>query len=137
MKKLSYFGTSSGKTSFALLILRIVAGGLMLTHGIPKLLHFSEKADSFPDPLNIGIVFSLGLAVFAEVLCSLFLILGLWTRLTLIPLIITMIVAVFIVHQGDPFSSLEKGLMFLTIYVVLFIAGSGKFSVDYLIKKKN
>ena len=63
-------------------------------------------------------------------MCSIFLILGLWTRLALMPLIITMLVAVFIVHGADPFAKKELGLMYLIGYISIFIAGAGKYSID-------
>ena len=70
------------------------------------------------------------MAIFAEVLCSIFVILGLGTRIAVIPLIITMLVAVLLVHANDPFGKKELGLMYLTIYMFLIVLGSGKYSLD-------
>ncbi|MDO9040037.1 MAG: DoxX family protein, partial [Bacteroidota bacterium] len=70
----------------AILLLRITAGAFMLTHGIGKFsLLFGNEAIQFPDPIGVGATASLALAVFSEVLCSLFLILGIATRLSAIP----------------------------------------------------
>jgi len=55
---------------------------------------------------------------------------GFITRVSLIPLIITMIVAVFVAHAGDPFSDKELGLFFLITFIVLFLTGPGKYSLD-------
>jgi putative oxidoreductase len=79
---------------------------------------------------------SLSLTVFAEVICSLFILLGFATRLAVIPLLITMLVAVFYVHGNDPFGKQEMGLLYLLTYVMLFIMGSGKYSIDNLLYKK-
>ena len=57
----------------------------------------------FADVMGIGEAPSLMLAVFAEVVCSSFLVLGLFTRFSLVPLIITMLVAVFYIHRRRPF----------------------------------
>ena len=132
------FGTSVDKNvnSLAVLILRVVAGGFMLVHGLQKLEMLKANPVQFADPIGIGEPASLTLAVFAELVCSALLILGLLTRLAAIPLIITMLVAVFIVHSADGFEKQELGGLYLAIYIVLIITGAGKFSVDRLIAKR-
>jgi len=75
---------------------------------------------------------SLGLAVFAEVICSILILIGFKTRLATLPLIITMLVAVLVVHFSDPFAIMEKALLYLLLYIILLFGGSGKYSVDAL-----
>ena len=77
----------------ALLILRLQLGILMLTHGFPKLMNYSERMDKFADPFGLGPAASLALVIFAEFFCSILLIVGFKVRLAVIPLIITMLVA--------------------------------------------
>src|SRR6056297_1239841 len=114
----------------AILLLRIGAASLMLTHGIPKLLKILEGDFSFGDPIGIGPTASLILVAFAEAICATLVLIGFITRVSLIPLIITMIVAVFVAHAGDPFSDKELGLFFLITFIVLFLTGPGKYSLD-------
>lgn len=117
----------------ALLLLRVGVSLLMLTHGYPKLMRFfADEPISFTSILGLSAAMSLALAVFAEFICSVFIILGLGTRLASIPLIVTMSVAAFHIHASDPFSTKEKALLFLLMYVVLLFTGGGKFSVDHL-----
>lgn len=117
--------------NIVLLVTRLAAGSFMLTHGIPKFMKFFSTGDiTFSDPLGVGTIPSLMMAIFAEVFCSIFVILGLGTRLAVIPLIITMLVAVLLVHANDPFGKKELGLMYLTVYTLLIVAGSGKYSLD-------
>lgn len=117
--------------NIVLLITRIAVGSFMLTHGIPKLMKFFSTGDiTFSDPLGVGTIPSLMMAIFAEVFCSILVILGLGTRIAVIPLIITMLVAVLLVHASDPFGKKELGLMYLTIYMFLIVVGSGKYSLD-------
>lgn len=115
----------------ALLILRLGSGGMMLIgHGWPKLAAFGERAESFADPLGLGPTISLIMIVIAEVLCSALVMLGLWTRLTVLPLIIGMAVIVF-VHLGDAdFGKKELAAVYLVAFLTIFFAGSGRFSVD-------
>src|SRR6056297_2119324 len=114
----------------AVLLLRIGAAALIMTHGFPKFMKILEGDFSFGDPLGIGPAPSLVLVAFAEFVCAAFVLVGLWTRIALIPLIITMCVAVFVAHAGDPFSRKELGLFFLINFVVLFFTGAGKYSLD-------
>jgi len=127
------------KTDIALLMLRLGVGGLMLTHGIPKLMKlFGSDPIQFGDPIGIGVEASLTLAVLSEVICSVLIIIGLGTRLASIPLIITMAIAFFIVHGADPFQRKELALFYLIVYVVLLLTGSGKYSLDhYFLKRKS
>ena len=137
MKRLLHIGTNEKLLDFLSLILRITIAAFMLTHGLGKFdLLFSGNEIQFPDPMGIGATFSLGLAVFAEVLCSILIGLGLITRLASIPLIVTMLVATFIVHEADSFAKKEFALLYLLIYLVVFIIGSRKFSLDALLLKK-
>ena len=121
----------------ALLILRIVFGGSMIIgHGWGKLQRlFSGEPIEFGDPYGLGPATSLVLATFAEFLCAVLVMAGLLTRWALIPLIITMLTVVFVVHFGDPFGRVEKGLLFLAAYVALLITGPGGYSIDALLKK--
>ncbi|WP_264434109.1 DoxX family protein [Flavobacterium agricola] len=120
----------STSINFSLLLLRIVAGGFMLTHGFGKMQKLFLGDFTFSDPLGIGMELSLILTVFAEIVCALFIVLGLFTRFVSIPLMITMIVAVFIVHAGHDFGRKELGLFYLASYFILFISGPGKYSLD-------
>jgi putative oxidoreductase len=132
------FGTSVDKNinSVAILILRLIASSFMMVHGLQKLEMLKANPVQFADPIGIGEPASLTLAVFAELVCSVLLILGLLTRLALIPLIITMLVAVFIVHSNDGFEKQELAGLYLGVYVVLIITGAGKYSVDRLITNR-
>ncbi|WP_319500232.1 DoxX family protein [uncultured Draconibacterium sp.] len=132
------FRTKLNNTSvhLSLLLLRLASGGFMLTHGFPKLQRLLAGEMQFGDPLGLGPEVSLVLAVFAEFFCSILIMLGLGTRLAVIPLIVTMAVAAFIVHGADPFGRKEMALFYLVSYVVLLLSGSGKFSVDRLIGRK-
>jgi putative oxidoreductase len=134
-KLLSPASWSATATDWASLILRLTFGLLMLSHGIPKLMKFMDGTMEFGDPIGIGVPASLALTIFAEVFCAVLTIIGLWTRLALIPLIITMAVAVFIVHINDDLGTMELALQYLLSYCALFLLGSGRFSIDAILKR--
>ena len=130
-------GNYSQNTNLVLLLLRVVAGIFMLTHGIGKFEQLLGTSPiQFPDPLGVGASTSLFLTVFSEVFCSLLLIFGLATRMSAFFLLFTMLVAAFIFHINDDFSKQELPLLYATMYFVLLISGAGKISVDKLIYDK-
>ena len=130
-----FFSTKSIKgslASFGLLVLRVSICAMMLTHGLHKLSHFSDISPNF-DPIGIGGNLSLSLVIFAEVFCSIAVLLGLFTRLAAIPLMVAMCVAILAAHAGDAFAAKELALLYLTGYTVILIIGPGRYSIDRLL----
>ncbi len=137
MKQLVSININPKGIDLVILITRITAAVLMLSHGLPKLgMLFSGNGSQFPAVLGMSSEISLLLAVFAEVVCSIFILFGFGTRLAVVPLVITMLVAVLYIHAADPFAKQEPGIQFLILYVILFVTGSGKYSIDYLLHRK-
>jgi len=124
----------SRKVNITLLVLRVGIGLLMLGHGIPKLQMLISGDIQFPGVMGMSPTLSLALAVFAEVVCSILLLVGLLTRYAAIPLIVTMLTAVLIIHGDDPFAKQELGILYLIVYLTLFLLGSGKFSFDAVLR---
>lgn len=135
MKKLFSAKYSAGAVTTAMLLLRLGFGILMMDHGYDKLIHFGEYKNEFMNFMGLGKTFSLALVVFAEFFCSLFLILGLFTRLATIPIIITMCVVIFKINDGQVFAQHEAPALYLTGLLVLLIVGPGRMSVDGMIGK--
>ena len=103
MKKLLSTHYSAGAFNFAILVLRLGVGILMMHHGYQKLTNFGGTVAYFPNFLGLSKSISLSLDIFAEFFCSMFLILGLFTRLAVIPIIIAMSVALYHAHNLDVF----------------------------------
>lgn len=121
-------------SAVGLLVLRLGSAGLMIGgHGLPKLLDFSLKLERFPDPLGVGSTASLSLALFAELFCSIAVALGLATRIAAVPLVVTMLVAAFVVHAGDPLGRRELALLYAVAFSALILTGPGRLSLDQLI----
>ncbi len=135
MKKLFNIKQQPLAIDSILLLARLTIGGLMLAHGLPKLeMLLSGGPIQFPPVLGMEPTIALSLTIFAEVFCSILLIAGFGTRLAVVPLIITMLVAVIYIHPGE-FGKQELGLHYLLTYTMLLIAGSGRFSIDYLLTR--
>lgn len=141
-------------TSIGLLILRLGIGGFLLSHGVGKLrMLMSGNFEQLGDPIGIGNVASVVLVTMAEFLCASLVILGLWTRLAAIPVVISMSVAAFVVHAKDPLSSetaamaffagtsktwfsKEPALLFLFCFLALVFTGAGRLSVDEILARR-
>lgn len=137
MKHLLFPRDSHTRTSLAVLFLRLALGLAFVTHGWAKLQGFSTMSESFPDPTGfLGSPIALSLAIFAELVCAIGLILGLLHRLALIPMIFTMLMAFFVVHNGSFAEGGELAFVYLVGFVTLWITGSGTYSADYLLFKK-
>lgn len=138
-KKLFIPSDDSDLTSMALLVARLWFGLAMLfNHGFDKFAHFKDIVGNFPDPLGLGQEASLVLVVFAEVLGSLLLTVGLMTRVAAAVLVIDMFVAFLMVHKTamtGPQSG-ELAFLYLAGYVILLIAGGGLFSLDTIMFSK-
>jgi len=122
--------TISRYNNLALLILRIGASAMMLTHGIPKIQKLIDTPIQFPDPLGVGSTISLILTLIGEVVAPILIIIGLKSRHSAIVSLITMLVAAFVVHANDSFAQKEKALLYGLCFLVIFLAGPGKFSID-------
>lgn len=123
---------------YALLLARIGIASLMLFHGIPKFMQLFEEGEiQFADPFGMGQNITFLLAIFAEFACSILILFGVFTRIAVIAPIITMLTAIFIIHIDDGFGRQELGLHYLLVYLIILIAGAGKFSFDHYFPKKN
>ncbi len=126
---------SAGAVNTALFLLRLVIGILMLRHGYDKIVKFGTLHLNFPDILGIGSTISLVLVIFAEFFCSILLIMGLFTRFACIPLIISISVALFKVHNAAFFGKGEVDALYLIGFIVILLIGPGRVSVDNMIGK--
>ena len=125
--------------SLLILALRILFGILLMSHGVQKWANYDVMSGSFPDPLGIGSQLSLVLAIFGEMVCSMAFIFGFLYRLAMSAASDVykrqMCIAFFVVHGSDPFAVKELAFIYLVVFILLYIAGPGKFSLDHFIAK--
>lgn len=130
LKKFLKPTTLTNQVSLAIFLLRLGFAGLLATHGYGKLQSFLAGDHDFPDPLHVSPAVSQGLTIFAEFFCSILMILGLFTRLASVVLIICMLTIAFVIHGKDPLGDKEHALLYAIAFITIFLTGPGKYSLD-------
>ncbi len=123
-----------------LLILRVVFGLVLLYgHGFEKMgTILSGKEIQFMDPIGLGAVPSFYMVAFAEGICAILLILGLFSRFAALVLSVNFLV-VFIFHafiSGDGFDILELRFFYLFAFIALTLTGPGRYSLDHMLFRR-
>ena len=121
--------------SFLILFVRLFFGALFFMHGLDKMTSFNVLSQTYPSVLGLGSYTTLMITIFCEFACSLFLMAGLVTRIVLIPMMVSMAVAFFDVHDGMMPDG-ELSLIYMVVFLVLFMTGPGRYSVDAIIDRK-
>ena len=118
------------------LILRLTVGGLMLFHGVAKILHPASldfisgmlTANSLPTFLIFGVYIG-------EILAPLMVMFGFQTRIGGLLIVINMLFAILLAHSGDLFSLTEHGgyaielqMFYLMGAAAIMFLGSGKYA---------
>lgn len=123
-------------SNFALLVMRVGVGIMMVLHGYPKLLDGPERWRRLGGAMeNFGVTYAPEfwgfMAAFAEAIGGLLIVLGYMTRPAALLLFITMAVAATKHIMGDdPFSKSYHAIELAFVFFGLFILGPGKYSFD-------
>lgn len=134
MKKF-LFATAPLNPDVASLLLRLTIG-ILAKYGYIKIENYADYVNTFPDPIGMGPWVSVHLVIFAEVICSLLIALGLFTRVLAIPIVIEMCIVYFVIHADHSFDEAALSLLFGAMALVIFFLGSGKYSLDHLIQNR-
>ncbi|HAA14415.1 MAG TPA: DoxX family protein, partial [Cytophagales bacterium] len=88
----------SPRADLGILVYRILLSlSLINTHGMKKLLDIQGTIEHIPDPLGLGGVFNTAMALLSNIVCPIFIILGLGTRLAILPVVGTTLLGFFVV----------------------------------------
>ena len=128
--------TSPLNADLGALTLRLILGGLFIYHGVQKIQMYDTILPMFTDLIGIGSKLSFNLLIFAEFFCGFLVLIGFFTRLSVLPILFAISVAYFIAHQQDPFMKKELAFSLMVLCIPVFILGSGKYSADRLFFKK-
>jgi len=116
------------ENSIFTLIIRLIIGIIFVYHGGRKLLDLQSWKSFIEKKINIpftGIVTAL-----LEIIIGLFLIFGLFTRITSGIAILFMIIAIILVYSGKPVVEYYYELALILLGIILLFMGGGKYSLD-------
>lgn len=120
----------------AKLLLRILVGGMMMFHGLDKIINGIKGVKQLTVNAGLPEFFAYGVYV-GEVIVPILIILGLYARGASLVLALNMIVAIFLAYGGDLFTLgkhgaplIELPLFYLVLSVVIFFLGSGRYAVN-------
>lgn len=138
MNKLISGKSLPSSVDLGLLVLRLVTGvSLLRKHGLEKVFNFSAMAGHFPNPIHIGVIPSLVIAMISDLVCSILIILGLGTRWAALFSFANIFVAWAFVHHfafaGQGGDHGELVVLYLGALMTIFLAGPGRFSVDEML----
>ncbi len=119
------------------LFLRIIFSGMMLLHGLEKISQFNLLKEVFPPTLGMNSQWSLIMIILVEAGCSLLVLLGILTRLAVLPLLFAMIIAAFFTFSPITMAVAELPLLYLAGFFLILLIGPGRYSVDYWMAKRH
>ncbi|PRX57606.1 DoxX family protein [Flagellimonas meridianipacifica] len=127
---------NANQVGLGLLTFRVLSAfALLRTHGLPKLLDFQGTLQHIPDPMGLGSTFSAYYAVFANVICAVLVILGLFTRFAALAVLSITLSGLLIVHISDPAKVQDVPLIYSIVFGIIAYLGAGKFSLDHQLFK--
>ncbi|MDF1878332.1 DoxX family protein [Sulfurimonas sp. SAG-AH-194-C20] len=119
----------------AKLLLRLSTGGLILFHGVHKVIHGTSGVKAMLSSAGLPEFLSYGVYL-GEVVAPIFIILGLYARVASMVLGVNMLIAIFLAY-GFSLSlakygglAIESPLLFLIMSILIIFLGSGKYSVN-------
>ncbi|MCM1318938.1 MAG: DoxX family protein [Muribaculaceae bacterium] len=141
LKRFMLRSTGYSYPNMGRLFMRLFVGIMLLQFALRLLADYNNTSAVFPAVIGMGNEASMICMVSIEIVCSLFIMVGLFTRIMCLPPFIAMVVAEIYVrtHQivvNDLMPWQQQNylpVMFMGIFFFLFLVGPGKISADYML----
>ncbi|WP_298545804.1 DoxX family protein [uncultured Aquimarina sp.] len=109
---------------------------ILSIHGAKKIIHFEEEIIHIPDPFHMGGYVATIIAIFANVVCAIFIAMGLFTRFFALGALSIPLIGLLVVHINDPWAIKDVPLMYSIAFLIILILGPGRHSLDRIVSKK-
>ncbi|MDW8850448.1 DoxX family protein [Flavobacterium sp. MMLR14_040] len=134
IKLLLYSDVGSDINNIALLVFRIlIAVELFRVHGMKKFRVENGEREHVPNPLHLPEKLNGLVATFSDTIVPFFIILGLGTRLFILPTIGVTAVGYFVVHRKDSLEVRDVPYIYTVTLLFLLALGAGTYSLDHYI----
>ncbi|WP_433763560.1 DoxX family protein [Flavobacterium ginsenosidimutans] len=132
IKQILYSDLGTAFNNAALLVFRILlAVELFRVHGMKKFRVQNGQKEHVPNPLHLPEKLNGLVATFSDTIIPFFIILGLGTRLAVLPTIGVTAIGYFVVHRNDSLEVRDVPYMYTLSLLLLLALGGGTYSLDY------
>lgn len=120
-----------------LLVFRILLSvELMYAHGLKKIGIGVMEAEKVPNPIHLPEAINSMFAISANLFFPILVILGFFTRLSVLPILAVTLTGYFVLHFNDTPLVRDMPFMYSLSYLLILFLGAGKYSVDQYLQKK-
>jgi len=127
----------NGLNNYIIFIFRIVVSlELIVVHGLKKVGILTVKAEIVDNPFHLPYMLNDILAITANLICPLFVIVGFGTRIASIPIVIVTLTGYFIVHAGGSLAERDIPFMYSMAFLLIVFTGAGRCSLDNIIYER-
>lgn len=124
----------SHAANYIIFIFRVLVSiELIVVHGLKKLGIGTDTAEMVPNPFKLPYLLNEFLAITANVICPLFIIVGFGTRFASIPIVIVTLTGYFFVHSSGTLMERDIPFMYTMAFLLITFTGGGRYSVDNII----
>ena len=137
IKKITSVFPPSNTFNIAMLFFRVaISVELIIAHGLKKIGIGVSEAEKIPNPLHLPEAINQCFAVASNLFFPVFILLGLFTRLAILPVLAVTLTGYFLLHWNDSLLEKDMPFMYSVSFLLILFLGAGKYSLDYLINKK-
>ncbi len=131
IKHLLYSNLGSDRNNAAMLVYRVLLSiELFLVHGMKKFRVVNGIKNHEPNPLHLPESLNGLVATFADTVVPCLLMLGIGTRIFILPTLGVTAIGYFVVHRKDPIEVRDVPYMYTISLLLLLVLGPGAYSVD-------
>src|SRR5688572_13193954 len=127
------------KKDVGVLLLRLLIGWRLIDGTQDNVFNWSRMLEfrDFLEQHHVAYpLLAANVSVYAQFICGILYIVGLFLRPAAFIMIVNFIVALLIVHRGTTFQQSFDALVMLVVAIFFLLHGAGRISVDYLVAKK-
>lgn len=134
IKLLLYSDLGNAASNWAMLIFRVLLSvELFRVHGLKKFIGINGVPEIVPNPLHLPQRLNNAFATLSDTVVPVFLILGLFTRIAILPTVSVTAIGYFIVHRNDPIAIRDVPYIYTICLLLMLVTGPGTLSLDHLI----